>query len=170
MRYFTIFCVLLISPGLRGQSAQPTEKDSVFIRSILQRHNDLRHDMQLSYLAWSADLAADARAWANHLAQIDRGDHDLSIRGRQGENIWWGTANAFSYTDMVDFWGNEKKGFVYGVFPDCKKGKSTVVGHYTQIIWRNTTAVGCALATNGKTDYLVCRYSPAGNMTGQKPY
>jgi len=170
MRYFYLPIIIFYSLGLHGQSVQPIYKDSAFISSILQQHNILRADMQLSYLIWSDDLASDARAWASHLAEMDKGVHDESIRGREGENIWWGTSGAFTYAQMVGFWGDEKKGFVYGVFPDCKKSRGAVVGHYTQIIWKNTTAVGCALASNGKTDYLVCRYSPAGNVVGQKPY
>jgi len=44
------------------------------------------------------------------------------------------------------------------------------VGHYTQMIWKNTTAVGCAVATGGGMDPLVCRYSPSGNFIGQPVY
>jgi hypothetical protein len=71
---------------------------------------------------------------------------------------------------MVGAWGGEKKLFREGIFPNCKASHSAVVGHYTQIVWRNTTAVGCALVGNGTNDYLVCRYSTPGNIYGQKPY
>ena len=164
---FTIF--LTSEVGLHAQSGQTFYKDSTFIGAILLQHNTYRATLQLPYLLWSDELAADARTWAAHLAAVDKGEHDPSIRGREGENIWWGTAGAFSYADMVAFWVAEKKDFVYGLFPNCRKGKA-VVGHYTQVVWKNTTSVGCALATNGQLDYLVCRYSPAGNIIGQKPY
>ncbi|HVV04493.1 MAG TPA: CAP domain-containing protein [Puia sp.] len=169
MRYLSLLISIFISPGLRAQSGQPVYKDSAFVNALLGQHNTYRAVLQLPYLTWSDDLAADAKAWAVHLAAIGKGDHDQSIRGHEGENIWWGTAGAFSYTDMVSFWGSEKKAFVYDVFPNCRQGKA-VVGHYTQVVWKNTVSVGCALASNGQTDYLVCRYSPAGNIIGQKPY
>jgi hypothetical protein len=35
------------------------------------------------------------------------------------------------------------------------------------MIWPTTTRVGCALASTPRTDYLVCRYSPAGNIDGR---
>jgi len=170
MRYFYLSILSILSLGLHAQSSQHMAEDSAFIRAVLDEHNAMRQEIQLPNLAWSADLAADARAWAKHLAEIGKGDHDVSIRGKEGENLWWGTAGAYSYTQMVDFWGSEKNGFVYGIFPDCRKIRSSTVGHYTQIIWKNTTSVGCALASNGKTDFLVCRYAPAGNIIGQKPY
>ena len=36
------------------------------------------------------------------------------------------------------------------------------------MIWSRTTRVGCALASNARDDYLVCRYVPAGNVVGEK--
>jgi hypothetical protein len=165
-----LFFLVLFSPVVFSQSGAAQYKDPAFIDSILQRHNNYRAALHVAPLSWSATLAADALAWARHLAQIDQGQHDGSIRGREGENLWWGTTGAFSYGEMVGFWGGEQKDFVYGVFPDCKARRSAVVGHYTQMIWKNTTTVGCALVGNGKTDYLVCRYASAGNVEGEKPY
>ncbi|MDO9190699.1 MAG: CAP domain-containing protein [Sulfurimicrobium sp.] len=44
-------------------------------------------------------------------------------------------------------------------------------GHYTQLVWKKTTAVGCGMAVCGSRDQIwVCQYSPAGNWAGQKPY
>jgi len=42
------------------------------------------------------------------------------------------------------------------------------VGHYTQVISRFSTTVGCGMATDSTTgqDYLVCRYMQPGNMAG----
>jgi hypothetical protein len=156
--------------GGHCQGGRTVYKDSAFIFTILQHHNTYRSVLQLPDLVWSPVLAADALTWARHLAEIDKGQHDQDIVGKEGENLWWGTAAAFQFGDMVDAWGAEKKLFRYGAFPDCRANRAAVVGHYTQIVWRNTQAVGCALVGNGKTDYLVCRYSPPGNIYGQNPY
>jgi hypothetical protein len=137
---------------------------------MLQQHQTYRDELKLPALSWSPALAKDALAWAEHLASIDKGEHDQSVRGQEGENLWWGTADAFSYAQMVEMWGNEKKSFKYGVFPDCGTSRSAMIGHYTQMVWRTTRSVGCALASNGSTDFLVCRYSAPGNVVGQKPY
>lgn len=152
------------------QQGRTIYKDAAFISAMLQLHNTYRTALQLPGLEWSPALAADALAWARHLAGVDKGQHDQDIIGKEGENLWWGTASAFSYDDMVGAWGGEKKLFREGIFPNCKASHSAVVGHYTQIVWRNTTAVGCALVGNGTNDYLVCRYSTPGNIYGQKPY
>lgn len=172
MRVTTLVVFFSLVFALEGhsQSAKVVYKDSGFISAILQTHNSYRSPLQEPSLLWSADLAKDALAWAQHLASINKGEHDMSIRGREGENLWWGTANYFSYTDMVGAWGNEQRSFKYDVYPNCTTKRSEVVGHYTQIVWKNTQSVGCALAGNGQTDFLVCRYGPAGNIVGEKPY
>src|SRR5260221_8582018 len=151
----------------RCQTTKVVYNDSLFVSAVLQQHNTYRTALQLPELSWSPALAQDALTWARHLAMIDNGGHDKSIIGKEGENLWWGSADAFSYTDMVTFLGNEKASFRYGVFSDCGKG---MVGHYTQIVWENNLSVGGALVSNGQNDYLVCRYSPPGNVIGQKPY
>jgi Cysteine-rich secretory protein family len=173
MRMNSLFlsaALVFLTFGGRCQGGRTVFKDSAFIFTILQQHNTYRSALQLPDLVWSPALAADALTWARHLAEIDKGQHDQDIVGKEGENLWWGTADAFQFGDMVDAWGAEKKLFRYGAFPDCRVNRAAVVGHYTQIVWRNTQAVGCALVGNSKTDYLVCRYSPPGNFYGQKPY
>jgi uncharacterized protein YkwD len=168
----SLFVIFLSSFVLHGysQNTKSIYKDTAFISVILQQHNTYRQALQLPDLAWSPALANDALKWAQHLASINNGQHDLSMRGKEGENLWWGTANAYNYADMVGQWGNEKDNFRYGVFPDVNTSKTAMVGHYTQIVWKNTTSVGCALVGNGETDFLVCRYSSPGNVIGQKPY
>ena len=43
-------------------------------------------------------------------------------------------------------------------------------GALSQLMWRRTSDVGCALARGREEDVLVCRYSRAGNVFGQQPF
>lgn len=59
-------------------------------------------------------------------------------------------------------------------------GYTEATGHFTQLVWRDTTDVGCAAVDCGYTDeneeggrperalgwYVVCEYSPGGNIVG----
>jgi hypothetical protein len=55
---------------------------------------------------------------------------------------------------------------------------SGVCGHYTQLVWRGTTSVGCAIQkctsgspfSSGTWYFAVCDYSPPGNFVGERPY
>lgn len=81
-------------------------------------------------------------------------------------------ANFENATLAIDAWANEESHYSY------EKQKFTEkAGHFTQLVWQNTTSVGCGLvqcnnaADNGvKGAYLVCEYSPRGNVQGQFGY
>jgi hypothetical protein len=89
----------------------------------------------------------------------------------QGENLWLGTESHFSPEEMVGTWIEEKSHFKPGIFPDnSRTGDLDDVGHYTQLMWRGTERVGCAIRANGEYDILVCRYSAAGNVIGERPF
>jgi hypothetical protein len=121
-------------------------------------------------LTWSDTLANNAQSWCNHLASLGGWTLEHSRNNSEGENLWIGTSDAFNYTEMVDSWGEEKKYFINGTFPNVSSTENCSVGHYTQIIWQNTEQVGCAIARANGTDILVCRYNPPGNWVGQPIY
>ncbi|MGB3139084.1 MAG: CAP domain-containing protein, partial [Nodosilinea sp.] len=129
-----------------------------------------RLEVEVPPLEWSESLAASSKVWADRLASTDTFEHSSS--NGYGENLWKGTAGAYSLADMVGSWGDEKAYFIpNAAFPDLSTtGDWTDVGHYTQIVWEDTTEVGCGLATGSGEDVLVCRYSPPGNYRGQKPF
>lgn len=140
--------------------------------AMLDAHNKERASLGLAPLTWNADLAAGAAAWAKHEADTgERGHSKLADRGNAGENIWVGTTGAFGYYEMIYGWLAEKPNFVDGVYPAVRKtNDAPLPGHYSQMVWRNTTQIGCGLATGGNSDILVCRYNPGGNKVGEKPY
>ena len=123
-------------------------------------------------MSWDTDLAEAAKSWADHLAATGRFEHspDELQAVPAGENLWMGTAGYYKPENMVGRWIAEKQHFKPGVFPDnSRTGDVQDVGHYTQVIWRQTVRVGCALAKNREDEYLVCRYKKAGNVIGQAP-
>jgi hypothetical protein len=146
---------------------------SQFPARILAAHNQARAEAGVAPLVWDPALGEAAAAYATQLALTNNFQHsDRRARPGIGENLWMGTHGAFSYEAMVGGWASERRDFVPGIFPAVSRsGNWENVGHYTQMVWPTTTRVGCALASNATTDYLVCRYSPAGNIDGRPvPY
>jgi hypothetical protein len=71
---------------------------------------------------------------------------------------------------MVHLWVAEQNDYRPGVFPNISRsGDVERVGHYTQMIWRASRQVGCATAVGAREEFLVCRYSEAGNVYGERP-
>ena len=159
--------LLTASVALTGAVA-PSE----FENQILAAHNAERAALGLQPLAWNAELAGGARRWSEHLASTGRFEHSPSIPGEMpaGENIWGGTPGAFRPERMVGAWIAEKKHFRPGVFPrNSTTGRVEDVSHYTQIIWRSSLQVGCAISRGASEEILVCRYSAPGNVIGASP-
>ena len=150
----------------------PAVADHVsFSRQILEAHNKYRSAIGVPPLVWSDELADAAQLWANSLSSDLQFAHDPSVRN-QGENLWMGTSGAFTLTQMVDDCGQERRYFKNGTFPSVSTTENWFdVGHYTQMVWKNTTSVGCAGRTGSDGYYrLVCRYSAPGNIIGQRVF
>lgn len=156
------------APALMGA----TDLTGRFESRILAAHNRERQAIGVAPLAWSPALAASARQWADHLSATGRFEHAPEREDApEGENLWAGTRGRYGLEAMVDGWVREKRYFRPGAFPDnSTTGRVEDVGHYTQLVWRETGQVGCAMATGGSEDVLVCRYSQAGNYLGERPF
>ncbi len=138
---------------------------------LLEAHNLARERVGTPPLIWDDALAAEARVWARRLLATGRFEHDPAEHGH-GENLWmgWG-GRVWTPEEMVADWVDERRDYVHGVFPSVSRtGNWTAVGHYTQIVWRRTTHVGCAIASESDRSVLACRYSPPGNIDGRRAY
>ncbi len=143
---------------------------------MLSAHNQVRSQHGIPPLRWSERLAQDASAWADHLVEQESCKMVHSDSG-QGENLFWASPVYWSERDtavqpvtpedVVESWASEQQVYDYArntcLGPMC--------GHYTQIVWETTTEVGCAkrICPNN-AQVWVCRYSPPGNVVGQRPY
>lgn len=121
-------------------------------------------DTPLPPLHWNATVAATAQAYAEVLASqgCDLNHSTTSY----GENLFWGTGD-YTPQDVVDAWMSEDVCYPGGPFPDAC---TCTCGHYTQIVWRDTTQVGCGIAYCGQSVVWVCNYDPPGNWVGESPF
>lgn len=167
-RRLAIVFIALLLPLLGGAIGPRAD----FATRLLASQNQERARLGLPPLAWSDALADGARTWSDHLAATHRFEHSPDRRGdpRVGENIWGGTPGRFGPEAMIGLWLAEGAHFRPGTFPLVSTtGDVADVSHYTQVIWRDTRQVGCALSRGGDEDILVCRYSRAGNVIGSRP-
>ena len=168
-RKFAALAALAAAPTMLGS----VSRNHDFNARLLNAHNHERAALGIPALGWSDQLAASAEKWADHLGKTGAFEHSPDETGQpvEGENLWAGTRGYYSPEKMVGLWLAEKRDFKPGLFPaNSRSGDVEQVGHYTQIMWRQTKAVGCAIAQSHNEDVLVCRYSTAGNVTGERPY
>ena len=171
------FKVILLAGAL---SASYVHADVVNSDEIVATHNRWRAQVGVGELSYSPELAVSAQAWADNLKKTNQCHMRHSKpEGQYGENIFW--ASAMTWSDgrrelqkissakPVDSWGSEISDYDYAK-NSCKPGK--MCGHYTQMVWKTSTKVGCALAVceDSQEQVWVCQYQPAGNWVGHKPY
>jgi pathogenesis-related protein 1 len=148
--------------GTRGDPGPSVERISL-ADSMLAAHNRVRQAAGVPALTWSVQLTAFAQQWANELAM--RGQFAHRRNSPYGENLYEITGARTTPGEVVDQWASESKNYRYG--SNTCRG---VCGHYTQIVWRDTRRVGCAVARTARTEVWVCNYDPPGNWVGKRPY
>lgn len=142
--------------------------------AMVAAHNRWRAEVGAPGLRWSDKLAGVAQGWADQLRS--EGCAMYHSGNGYGENIY--KASALMWSDgrrdlqkktpqqVTDSWGSEIKFYSY-----ADNSCSGVCGHYTQVVWKDTKEVGCAMSVCGDNSQIwVCSYAPAGNVVGQKPY
>ena len=145
---------------------------------MLATHNQWRHAEGVPPLKGSDALSNSAQQWADQLKETKACKMQHSGIKGLGENLYWASPRRWSdghrelqpvtATHVTNAWGNEKKDYDYAG-NTCTPGK--MCGHYTQVVWRTTTEVGCARAVCAdQSQVWVCQYTPPGNRRGQKPF
>ncbi len=166
MNALFLLLMFLATPDVSPAPEQKTNVTEEEKQMLLERHNYWRAQVGLSPLEWSDEMAMLADDWAKQLATTGCGFKHRP-NNKYGENLFRGTSGYYTAADAVDSWGEEKNDYNYDT-NKCNPG--AVCGHYTQIVWKNTTKVGCAKSEcNGNVTW-VCNYDPPGNYIGQKPY
>ncbi|XP_037732551.1 scoloptoxin SSD552 [Drosophila subpulchrella] len=158
-----------------------TEERSI----ILQEHNRLRQIVatgrypgqpgaeNMREIVWDDELAARAQKWADN-CQFRHDPHRTINRFTMGQNlaIIWSTApldaDDGDFPSRIQSWFNEVQKYSFG---DAWSPKT---GHYSQLVWGETSLVGCGYAeykdTSKYNKLYVCNYGPGGNVVGYNPY
>jgi uncharacterized protein YkwD len=102
-------------------------------------------------LVWDAAIAAQAAAY---VAGCPKGHSGAS---GVGENLAWGYD---SLSAAVEAWYNEVQAYDFS-----KGGFSGSTGHFTQLVWKDTSKVGCAVNRACEMATYICQYAAPGGWT-----
>ncbi|OEL22705.1 Pathogenesis-related protein 1B [Dichanthelium oligosanthes] len=163
--------VLVLSMAMASM-AQNTADELEFVAL----HNVARREVGVEDVVWDETVAAFARAYAARRAgdcSLQHSEDAERWKLGYGENIVVGPPGSdLTVAVAVQEWVKEKQ------YYDSASGMCLIglpqelrCGHYTQVVWRNTKAIGCARVKcdNGGV-FVTCNYTPAGNVYGQRPF
>ncbi|KAE8212319.1 hypothetical protein CF327_g4027 [Tilletia walkeri] len=102
--------------------------------AILNAHNKYRARHGAPALTWDSNLAAFAANWANKCIWAHSG-------GPYGENGASSVGMDMTMADSVGMWYGEILDYNF-----LKPDFSYATGHFTQLVWKDSTTVGCAIA------------------------
>lgn len=131
----------------------------------LNVHNNYRALHGVPPVTWNATIAARAQSWANTCPSGHSTKGSIYRPYGTGENMAH-ASYAQTAQGVVDRWYNEVTTCPY---PYGEPAWDTCWGHFTQVVWNNTTQIGCACKNGCTSSYsiCVCQYYPAGNVLGQ---
>jgi len=154
--------------------------------AIVAYHNEKRNQVSppatnMKPMQWDDNLARLAQKWSEGCVwdhgsppetEDTLGPDGQKIgdwRSNLGQNLAIGT-RGYNWRNSIDDWYNEVKDYDY--CKNAKKKRDAVIGHYTALVWENSTHVGCGKAFCHRTtkshiidaDYITCNYWPAGNI------
>jgi uncharacterized protein YkwD len=154
---------VVIALALASVEGNSSPAPSTLAREMLAAHNAIRARLKLRPLTWSGRLESWARVWAEVLIR----ERDFAHRPNNpfGENPYMVSGGKTGPAQVTQSWASEAADYDYE-----SNGCRRVCGHYTQIVWRNTREVGCAVAEAADRQIWVCNYNPPGNIIGQRPY
>ena len=167
-----------------GGHTNPLSQD--VIDAFVAAHNAARArtdldpppDPALPPVTWDAILADSAFNYLSQCVASDgqlvdhnpdrQADYEaLGGKGYVGENIYASTGQTVNPADAVDSWMSEAKDYDYA------SNNISAAGHYTQVVWRDSVRIGCAIVNCPGVKFsntILCDYAPGGNITNQKPY
>lgn len=126
----------------------------------MNEHNIKRALHGVGALTWNQALADYA---ANYAANnFDCNNVQLiHSHGPYGENLAAGYVGGAA---PVDAWYNEISQYNFN-----DPGFSPATGHFTQVVWKGTSELGCAYVTcnNAWRQYTICEYQEPGNWIGE---
>ena len=175
----TALTIALTGGAIRSDSVLgQTSIDLATLRSVaVSQHNTYRATHKSPNITISDSLNSSAQAWAENIASSGQFTHSTN-RNNVGENIYasFTTEASIDPTTLgngaVSKWYSEVKDYNY-----ASPGFSSNTGHFTQLVWKGSTQLGCGAAqgtatiegTKYNAFYVVCQYAAAGNMQGQFP-
>ncbi len=170
-------------PVNKGGTAVPTANlagntgsklDAAQAQQLVNYHNQKRKEVGTGPVTWSPKIAQFAQGRADTIARTKNFSHLPQGQNPYGENLAQGGSSGgvsgFTVVSACDGWYAEKAKIPKGSRVMTTAIFNRGVGHYTQMIWKDSTQIGAGIAHFQQNGFamtvVVCCYNPPGNFIG----
>ena len=142
-----------------------------YYKELINTHNKLRIKHGLPFLTQDKQLEKFAQDTANN--SLISGTLKVGENFRDGkfygQNLYLGTGNPHTGKYVAEYWYSEIDNYSFSTGKTINGGP---IGHFTQMVWKTTQKIGCAVAIGRwkvykESYYICCYYYPGGNLSGQ---
>lgn len=121
-----------------SQAATSTGSLSADAAAWVKAHNDFRAHYGAGPVTWNDTLAS----YASKYGALCKWSHS---GGPYGENLAASTAQPYLPTAAFSQWSNEASAYNWS-----NPGFFESTGHFTQVVWKGTTQIGCSITNCGQ--------------------
>ncbi|KAF2665575.1 PR-1-like protein [Microthyrium microscopicum] len=169
MKYLNSFVIVLSCLAHHILAGVPDINDQSFQDLNLSQNNNIRTQAQAQPVNWNGQLALVAKQVADKCVFKHSGSgygENLFMISNSESDPDYGSLTSSAYNAWISEMSNYD-------FNNPEGSSLQQTGHFTQLVWKATTDIGCAWARCAGTGGLaynhmfVCEYSPAGNVAGE---
>ncbi|CAF3630373.1 unnamed protein product [Rotaria sp. Silwood1] len=149
-------------------STRSDGKSNNWEQEALEAHNEFRAHHGVPPMVLDQRISRKAQAYADYLAANNLLEHSTNRDGL-GENLYTQSSTQSLRNEHLGeiatkSWYDEIEDYDFD-----NPGYSSGTGHFTQVIWKQSTklGVGVGFSNNGRQVVVVCQYGPEGNMEGE---
>uniref|UniRef100_A0A0N5B785 SCP domain-containing protein n=1 Tax=Strongyloides papillosus TaxID=174720 RepID=A0A0N5B785_STREA len=165
----SIFSALLLSILIgvsslsyaQSHSAPANDEFSKSINEKIWKGFNYESDSKSGFKDMKDRVDIERKTYAEHLAnKVGHMVHDpTNQQSKQGENLSQTSPNLAHISAKI--WYDEVKDYNFN-----NQGFGHSTGHFTQLVWKGSSKVGCGVAASSIGVFTVCKYSPPGNVMG----
>nr|GAT53746.1 predicted protein [Mycena chlorophos] len=158
--FFALIAVtLVLARPLVERDGNGSDASDQDVKSYLNGHNSVRAAHGANPLQWNNTLASKAQTWANKCTNTHSG-------GTLGP---FGGTGDYNISSAINNWVTDP------TEEPAYNANAPVASHFTQIVWKASTQLGCAAQTcshvknfkHPNSHYYVCEFFPPGNVEGE---
>uniref|UniRef100_F7A2L3 SCP domain-containing protein n=1 Tax=Ciona intestinalis TaxID=7719 RepID=F7A2L3_CIOIN len=177
---YVVFIVLVTLSLIIGSNARAVNQPPLNIfdaNHAVDAHNFNRANViprasNMLKMSWNSSLGKLAQNYANNCVyKHSKNRTNIGSFWYVGENMYlqsYFDTRSKALDNAIGSWQSESDNYNYQI-NRCSSGE--LCGHYTQMVWADSHALGCGVANCRNTAQLViCNYGPGGNVNRARPY